>query len=67
LLGASGKTLVKLMAGSIWLEASEAGHGSDFRFTARFKAREALKPAPNAPELLPQARDVAASMERLGI
>ena len=55
------------MAGSIWLEASEAGHGSDFRFTARFKAREALKPAPNAPELLPQARDVAASMERLGI
>ena len=59
------KTLVELMGGSIWLEASEAGHGSDFRFTARFKAREALKPATSASEPLAQARHAAASMERL--
>jgi len=59
------KSLVELMGGSIWLEASEVGHGSDFRFSARFKVREALKPAPSAPEPLEQARDAAASMERL--
>ena len=59
------KTLVELMGGAIWLEASEVGHGSDFRFTARFKAREALKPATSASEPLAQARHAAASMERL--
>ena len=59
------KTLVELMGGSIWLEASKVGRGSDFRFTARFKTREALKPEPGAPEPLAQARDAAASMERL--
>lgn len=59
------KTLVELMGGSIWLEASEVGHGSNFRFSARFKAREALKPASSAPEPHAQAREAAASMERL--
>ncbi len=59
------KTLVELMGGSIWLEASEVGQGSDFRFTARFKAPAALQAAPSAPEPLAQARDAAASMERL--
>jgi len=59
------KALVELMGGSIWLEASEVGHGSDFRFTARFKVCEALKPAPSASEPLGQTRPATASMERL--
>jgi len=59
------KALVELMGGSIWLEASEVGHGSDFRFTARFKAREANSSALSPPEPLAQALDAAPSMERL--
>jgi len=59
------KTLVELMGGSIWLEASEVGHGSDFRFTVRLKTREAHSAAPSPPEPLALARHAAASMERL--
>jgi len=49
-LGLSISTaLVELMGGKLWLDSSEPGRGSDFRFTARFGLREPGDPAAARP------------------
>jgi two-component system sensor histidine kinase/response regulator len=49
-LGLSISTaLVELMGGKLWLDSSEPGRGSDFRFTARFGLREPGDPAAAPP------------------